>query len=393
MVVKITSLTRLPLLLPHRVCSGTTAILRDQSCLCPILQVAGGIQQNVYNPTSWDQLSGIVESLSATACSSNETACVDCCGICSCGQCILPTNCSSPDMCNTGVIDVNSGCCTTAPVTCTPIDLCHTVTCDPIRGCVNTNISCPVGNNCTSFSCDVTSGSCKMTVSVTGQCNTTVPGVPPPPPFCTPANGATKCNDNNACTIDYCVQDTCLYNKTVCPTSDQCTSWSCDSTTGCVFTNTSCNDNNACTIDSCDPKQGCIHTPVVCPSPNDPCKLNSCQKNLGGCVETAVTCSNLTAKNCSIPACNQTCGYVSVCHPPPAFTGSEITLTEELGSAIGGAALVAIIVAGVVVALGVAGGGAYAAYGGGAAPIMAASANNPLYEPTGQQGTNPLHRV
>jgi len=265
-------------------------------CTQQLLQVAGGIQQNVYNPTSWDQLSGIVESLSATACSSNETACVDCCGICSCGQCILPTNCSSPDMCNTGVIDVNSGCCTTAPVTCTPIDLCHTVTCDPIRGCVNTNISCPVGNNCTSFSCDVTSGSCKMTVSVTGQCNTTVPGVPPPPPFCTPANGATKCNDNNACTIDYCVQDTCLYNKTVCPTSDQCTSWSCDSTTGCVFTNTSCNDNNACTIDSCDPKQGCIHTPVVCPSPNDPCKLNSCQKNLGGCVETAVTCSNLTAK-------------------------------------------------------------------------------------------------
>jgi len=40
---------------------------------------------------------------------------------------------------------------------------------DPIRGCVNTNISCPVGNNCTSFSCDVTSGSCKMTVSVIGQ--------------------------------------------------------------------------------------------------------------------------------------------------------------------------------------------------------------------------------
>jgi hypothetical protein len=101
----------------------------------------------------------------------------------------------------------------------------------------------------------------------------------------------------------------------------------------------------------------------------------------------------MTAKNCSISACNGTCGYVSVCHPPPAFTGSEVTLTEVLGSAIGGAALVAIIVAAVVVALGVAGGGAYAAYGGGGLGGAATTQNNPLYTPTGMAQHNPLFRV
>jgi len=140
MVVKITSLTRLPLLLPHRVCSGTTAL----GLARPILLVS-------YPSGCWrysakrlqSDLVGSTESLSATACSGNETACVQHW----CHWCKFRLLYHWPsDM--------------------YPIDLCHSYV-DPIRGCVNSNISCPVGNNCTSFSCNVTSGSCKMTVSVT----------------------------------------------------------------------------------------------------------------------------------------------------------------------------------------------------------------------------------
>jgi len=365
---------------------GSTTICTQQ-----LLQVAGGITQNVYNPTSWEQLSGIVESLSATACSSNDTSCVDCCGICSCGQCIFPTNCSNPDMCNTGVISPVSGCCTTTPVVCTPLDACHTVSCNPLLGCVQQNISCPAASNCTSFACNPANGYCEMTVSKTGVCNTTVPI----PPYCTIATGPTKCNDSNACTIDSCPAGGCQYNATVCPKSDNCTKWTCASATGCVSTTQSCNDNNPCTTDTCSGAVlgGCVFTPVVCPPTGNPCINNTCLRYQGGCTPITNTCANLTARNCSVTACNGTCGYVNICVPPPPFTGSEVTLTEVLGASIAGAAVVGIIVAAVVVAVGVAGGGAYAAYGGGGLGGAATTANNPLYKGTGTGGTNPLFKV
>jgi len=352
-------------------------------CTGQLIQAAGGITQNVYNPTSWGQLSGIVESLSATACSDNITLCVDCCGICSCGNCITPTNCTNPDMCTNGVINPNSGCCTTEPVVCTPIDQCHVATCNKATGCVQTPVPCLLGNNCTSFACDPADGFCKPHHNPAPNCNT---------PFCTVANGATVCNDDNMCTVDSCFNDTCEYNKTFCGTSDMCTTISCAIATGCASVKTVCNDNNPCTTDTCNPKTGCVFTPVVCPPTGNPCKTVSCDKNLGGCTTQLVTCSNMTARNCSIPACNGTCGYVSVCAAPPPFTGSEATLEAAVAGGIAGAAVVAIVVVAVVVAVGAGAGGAFAAFGGAGIGGAAAVASNPLYVPNCNQGENPLFK-
>jgi len=361
---------------------GSTTICTQQ-----LLQAAGGIQSNVYNPTSWGQLSGIVESLSATACSDNVTGCVDCCGICSCGTCITPTNCTNPNPCTDGVINPASGCCTTVPAVCNPKDACHTAACNPadILGCVQTPIPCPAGNNCTSFTCDTATGLCNSLHSPSPLCNI---------PFCTPANGTVVCNDNNMCTVDSCFNDSCVYSTTQCGKSNSCFTTSCAPATGCSTTpKPSCNDNNPCTIDTCSNSTGCVYTPVVCPATGNPCLNATCNKNLGGCITVRETCSNLTARNCSIATCNQTCAYVSVCVPPPPFTGSEATLEVVLAGALSGAAVIAIIVVAVVVAVGVGAGGAIAVASGGGLGGAAVTASNPLYKPSGNSGMNPLFNV
>jgi len=362
---------------------GSTTICTQQ-----LLQAAGGIQSNVYNPTSWGQLSGIVQSLSATACSDNVTGCVDCCGICSCGNCITPTNCSNPNPCTDGVINPASGCCATVPVVCNPQDACHTASCNILTGCVQTPIPCPTGNNCTTITCEPKTGLCNSVHSPSPLCNV---------PFCTPANDAV-CNDNNLCTVDSCVgtglNASCAYTTKQCAPSNKCFTTSCTPSTGCTTTPLpSCNDNNPCTTDSCNNNTGCVYTPVVCPATGNPCLNATCNKNLGGCITVRETCSNLTARNCSIATCNNTCQYVSVCVPPPPFTGSEATLEVVLAGALSGAAVIAIVVVAVVVAVGVGAGGAIAVASGGGLGGAAVTASNPLYKPSGNSGMNPLFNV
>jgi len=63
---------------------------------------------------------------------------------------------------------------------------------------------------------------------------------------------SAPCDDNDACTDDYCdpLVGDCVHTPIVCDDSDPCTIDSCDPLSGCVFTPKNCDDGIACTIDS-----------------------------------------------------------------------------------------------------------------------------------------------
>jgi hypothetical protein len=88
------------------------------------------------------------------------------------------------------------------------------------------------------------------------------------------------CNDRNACTVDRCLNASCVYTA-LCAKGKSCKNGICytkktNATNICIGRN--CNDRNACTIDSCNPSDGsCVHTSMTC------AKGRSC--NNGVCVK------------------------------------------------------------------------------------------------------------
>ncbi len=117
------------------------------------------------------------------------------------------------------------------------------------------------------------------------------------------------CDDDDACTDDYCdpLVGDCVHTPIVCNDSDPCTLDTCNPLTGCVFTPKNCDDGVACTIDSCDPMTGnCIHTPDngLC-NDGDPCTIDTCDP-LSDCVFTPKNCDDGVA--CTIDSCNPMTG-------------------------------------------------------------------------------------
>jgi len=93
--------------------------------------------------------------------------------------------------------------------------------------------------------------------------------------------------------------------------------------------------------------------------------------------------------SCKLAICNKTDGN---CTFDLVECGTVLPVGVVIGSTIGAAALVGIIIAAILCAAGAAGGGAYAytqAQGNGA---LAETKSNPLYKGDGNQGTNPLYR-
>jgi hypothetical protein len=81
-----------------------------------------------------------------------------------------------------------------------------------------------------------------------------------------------NCNDNNACTLDFCspLTGVCYHSTSaiVCNDNNVCTTDTCSTATGCVYTiNTAaCTDNNACTQnDHCSGGVCVAGTTVTCP--------------------------------------------------------------------------------------------------------------------------------
>ncbi len=92
----------------------------------------------------------------------------------------------------------------------------------------------------------------------------------------TPGDGATLCDDGNACTIDAC-------DKLAGACSNKAKS--------------SCDDGKACTTDACDPLSGaCMNTPVACDD-GDSCTVDSCAAATGDCAHVAGTCSDVVTQD------------------------------------------------------------------------------------------------
>jgi len=348
----------------------------QQICTQQLLEVAGGITQNVFNPTSWGDLTSLVQSISATACDVVDKTCTGCCGICSCGSCIKPIDCAPPTMCYTAGVDISSNCCSIAPLIC-PQQPCSTVTCDPKQGCIYTPTICPLPGNCTTWSCVNATNSCQVkTVCSAPQCTTNI-----------------DCNDNNKCTIDQCIGGNCSWTPFLCPKSNNCTQFNCDPVQGCQNNTIVCNDFNLCTRDTCvgSVLGGCVFTPIVCNASLNACYKSFCTPSLG-CANALVPC-NLTTNNCTVVGCfNGTCGRQNICLPPPIPSGNEVTETAIIGGSIGAAALAGICIGAVALVAGLAGGGAAAVASGAAAGNTAALFNNPLYQDTSCQGNSPLYK-
>merc|ERR1711991_580623 len=181
---------------------------------------------------------------------------------------------------------------------------------------------CPTSTACLTYTCNATAGGCDVT-DVGAACTSDDICKKP---SCNPATGclevdktaaeiAAVCNDNNACTIDTCANNTCIYTPRVCPTpSDQCAEAFCNPTSGCGTRQKNataiaalCNDNNLCTTDSCS-SNACVYTvTTTCPSDNA-CSAYVCNATTGVCDETRTVCND--GDQCTIDTCNTATGCV-----------------------------------------------------------------------------------
>merc|ERR1712137_1425963 len=116
------------------------------------------------------------------------------------------------------------------------------------------------------------------------------------------------CNDKVSCTIDSCVNGTCVFTASddACNDGVDCTDDSCDAVEGCLFTPNAdnCDDKIDCTIDSCDPVEGCIHetNDDFC---NDyvPCTRDFCDLKSGKCVNEPIHSACDDEIGCTIDEC------------------------------------------------------------------------------------------
>ncbi len=142
---------------------------------------------------------------------------------------------------------------------------------------------CDDDNACTVDTCDQNTGVCSNEDVITPTCNDnnacTVDTCVPATGACSNVDNVTStCNDNNACTTDTCV-----------PATGQCSN--VDNVTP------TCNDNNACTTDTCVPATGaCSKVDNVTPTCND---NNACTTDT--CVPATGQCSNVDNVT---PTCN-----------------------------------------------------------------------------------------
>jgi len=143
-------------------------------------------------------------------------------------------------------------------------------TCDPTKGCQpGTAPDCSDGIDCTIDSCNEDADECEHSADDSKcddglWCNGAE--------TCDPAKGcqpgtAPDCSDGIDCTIDSCNEDAdeCEHSAddSKCDDDDACTIDTCDPLTGCTYEDVDCDDGDPCTEDSCDPAIGCIHTPII----------------------------------------------------------------------------------------------------------------------------------
>jgi hypothetical protein len=164
-------------------------------------------------------------------------------------------------------------------------------------------VTCPTSDACKVYTCNSTTGNCDLndiaaTCTGANACQVErqkkvvlffLKEIISQENFCDSALGcrirskspaviAVQCNDRNPCTTDTCnvreetdlfillngkkkdQNGQCVYTPgaVTCPTSDQCNTFTCNSTTGlCDRVSPVCRDTNPCTRDLCNPAVGC----------------------------------------------------------------------------------------------------------------------------------------
>lgn len=136
-------------------------------------------------------------------------------GACPTGCQIDETLCDDGDLCTSDNC-LPDGSCSYEPVNCDDVNPCTHDTCYPASGCeydttINNGVACNDGNDCTE------SDSCNG-----GECSGA------PIPDCCVLN--SDCDDSNSCTIDTCINNSCLNDQVVCDDGDDCTDDYCDPT-------------------------------------------------------------------------------------------------------------------------------------------------------------------
>jgi hypothetical protein len=368
-------------------------------CRAQLELAAGNDPLNVFNPTSWEELQTIVQTISATACDITATPCLQCCGLCTCGLCIPAPKCFNQDRCHVGVVDNATQCCRSDNLVC-PSMPCQTNPCDKAIGCVPTPIQCKANDTCSYWYCNSSSVVCRQEKKPDNELPVGCKDV-----VVDQCLVNADCFAGDPCKTYECYKPavdtpaTCRISQVICPPSDNCTTRFCRPGLGCQNSTKTCTDNNNCTVDSCDPNVlgGCVFKSVAldCPVPEDPCKKSICNRDLG-CIEIPVNCSErgyfASVANCTVPACNKTCFNQYVCIVPPPNGVENFPTTVVLASALGTAAIIGIVIAAAVLVVGLGGAAGVAIAGAAGAGGVALVAQNPIYAPSGASGTNALFK-
>ncbi len=118
-------------------------------------------------------------------------------------------------------------------------------------------------------------------------------------------------------TLDRCVDSVSADGAMCTPTSTCLEKGQCLAGT-CIGVPRSCDDNNQCTVDGCAEGIGCVNSPVVCPTPTDPCHVATCNPNSG--------CGEMPAAEGTVCGAVD-CTHANVCDP----TGQCITIPTPDG--------------------------------------------------------------
>eukprot|EP01132_Coremiostelium_polycephalum_P005791 gene5791-7203_t len=305
--------------------------------------------------------------------------------------------CDDNDHCTKDECTPSGGCthtqienCVSCPnASCITTDKCKPQECSPTNAaeCQTKPVICDDGNLCTVDSCS--NGDCVFTPKncvsddacyiskcnqKTGECDRTY----------------KNCDDGIVCTIDSCANGTCVNALNPCDDGDACTLDSCNNKEGgCVHTPINCTDT-VCGIASCDKKLGCVYAPRVCPT-TDFCINSKCDVMAGGCIYYPKICKP-DRPDCEIGVCNNVSNVCTNKQFDPLPFKCQSTAVKA-GVAVGAAAIAGIVIGGAA-ALGLAifgGKKGYDAWKNMKQAKMAVSAENPLYVPNPNQGTNPLY--
>jgi hypothetical protein len=141
------------------------------------------------------------------------------------------------------------------------------------------------------------------------------------------AGTAISCNDDNACTRDFCEPatgcQTAVLTSFTCDDGVRCTiDDRCTEAAACAGIPNACDDGDPCTIDACNEVDGCTHTVedgLACAGPNA-CRLGICQD--GACtVGDSVNCDD--GNSCTIDTCDDRVGCVHLPTLSPCCIGAS----------------------------------------------------------------------